>query len=536
MLHSFKKYKGLAVVPAFALLLAACGGGQPAQQDQGGAATEAPTFDAGTTIVEGGVTGGEVIWAQMSDPASLDPIRSSDAASTHVLQNVMQGLTVMNPTVSHVSLEPALAASWEHVSPYEWIFNLRQGVYFHDGAYFDADVVVMNLERALNPVEATPQIVIIEMIDEVIALDTYTVQINTNIPFAPLASNLAHRVTFMVSPYVLAQSSPGSDVVMNNPIGTGPFVFYNQVPGDYIRLVRNENYWGIPASPDSVLIRTIPEPATRMAMLEAGDAHFVFGMPADLGVSQQIPQIDTRLIRSSSLDYIGLNMDHPVLSDIRVRQAIAMAFDHDAALYGLAEGLGETAHGPAAPILAHAPQGQRLPRDIERARELIQEAGAYGTVLQYTYNSGNSFRSTVGQLLQYNLAEIGLTLEITGMEWTSYLDHTASGNHEIFMLGWVISGGDTDGIYSLFHGDVAMDGGNRFNFRNDEVSYMLDRARQSTDGAERDRLYEEITTILNYEVPALWVRFQHAPILSNGIDNMHVDFAMGPWFRDVTFR
>ena len=495
---------------------------------------------AGLQVQQATTTGGTVVWANAHHPISFDPIRIGDLTSTSVLSQVLQGLTVINPKVDYVDLQGALATHWVHYDPYTWYFYLREGVYFHDGRYFDADVAVLNIERVLDPAESVPQAHIIDMISRAEAVDTYTLRVTTHTPFAPLAYTFAHRVLFMVSPTYLENDRGLQYRIARHPIGTGPFVFHSYEAYHNTIFARNENYWGQLASPDYLRIWTVAYYATRFSALEAGDAHFIMGMPSDYYVAQNIPHLDTHLLTySPQIEYIGFNVARPILSDLRVRQGIAHAIDRQSIINNLAMGMGTIAHGPASPAMAHAPQGQSLEYNPQRASELLTEAGITPqnrVTLNFFYNYGNYFRGAVGYFLQTELAQYGIDLVVTSLKWGDFLDAIDADERDMFILSWSMSGGDADGIYPLFHSSLIGGRGNRTFWYHPEVDEMLDEARASSDGEKRDYLYERITEIINYYQPKVFLRFTPQAWITNGIDNLYLDFFTIPHFRDVTFR
>lgn len=544
MLEMFKKHKVLALL-GLVFILVACAPAAPEPEVPG----VGENGENGVEVEAPAVGGGEFVWIASADPQSINPRATADAPNTHVGSQIFEGLTWFDPTVPYVSIQPLLAESFGQIDEYTWYFNLRSGIYFHDGAYFNADAVVTSLEWSLEQEfsEVTgqyefiaPQAFILDMINEIVAVDEYTVHITTEFPFAPLAGHLAHRIGFIVSPDAIAEDRAGGTLIAEHPVGTGPFRFYNRVYGDYIRMVRNENYWGTPAIPDSVVFRTIPEAGVRFALIETGEAHGLIGMPADYASARALG-LDVRLQNTTTLDYIGFNTQPGhVLSNRLLRQAITMAINTDDILAYLADGIGFPAEGPLAPMVAFAPQGaQSLPYDPVRAAELLAEAGfpgGGGLELNFWYNDGNSFREHVGVFVQGALAELGITVHVSGMEWSAYLDATGAGEHDMFMLGWVTTTGDADyGIHPLFHSVQMGVPGNRTFFNNPEADALIDAGR-SAPPEERYAIYEELVALLNYEAPKIFVRFQQSIVLSSGVDNLYVDFGGTPYFFAATFR
>jgi len=531
-------HKGLiALTSTFALTLAltACGGGGDDNNVGGGNVNQPPVDQPPLTgLVEpsdDAQVGGEAVWVIMSDVVSMDPVVSNDSASTDAQSQILEGLLWIR---GDGEIHPLLAESFTRLDDLTWEFNLRQGVYFHDGDYLTADAVVASFDR----IDATTQVYFIfDVIAETVAIDTYTVHIITHFPFAPLPSHLTHRGGFILSPSSIEEEQNGGRTIAENPVGTGPFRLDYRSHGDYIRFVRNDNYWGEQAFLDSLIFRVIPEPATRIAMVDIGEANGVIALLPD------VPQIEatmqhTTLIMSptASANYIGFNTqgDGP-LSNRYVRQALAMATNREDILYGIAEGVGILANSTLAPMVAHSPEGlEALPFDPERAREILVEQGyGDGFTIRYWFNDGNSLRARVGELFQHNMAEIGVTVVIESLEWGAFLESTGEGNHDTFMLAWGVMTGDADyGTRPLFHSSLMGAGGNRFFIDNPELDRLLE-AGMSADESERAAIYRQVSELVIQESPMIPLFHPTTPIVLNGIGGFEINFGNTPFFRSV---
>ena len=512
------------------LFLTACGS-KPTEEQSTGTDNNATseTREEGNQEATGK---NEIVFVVASEAPSMDPIRSNDSAATDAQSQLMDGLTRFDPETSE--LVPYLATDFEQIEPTVWEFNLREGVYFTDGAPFDADVVALNLNRLLNIEEASPALFIVEMITEVEVVDTYTVRIHTAYPFAPLASHFAHRATFMVSPNAIEAAGVGEDV---EPIGTGAFVLSEREHGNYMLMERNEEHWNDLAIPDAVRFIVVPDPVTRFAMIQTGEAHYAVGQASDYATASGIDSIDARLLPSTSLAYVGFNTTKGALADPLVRRAISHAIDRNAILEGIYEGVGSIATGPLSPLVDLAPTIEGLEYDVDLARELLEESGHTNIELEFWYNEGNSTRGLIGVYVQAALAEIGITVNVSSVEWGAYLEATAAGEHDMYILGWTTVTGDADyGLYSLFHSSQVGDPGNRFFFENAEVDALLESGRESADRTARAEVYQELAELLVNEAPMVELVFQDFVLLSNGVDNVYTNFNNVPFFYNATLR
>ena len=175
-------------------------------------------------------------------------------------------------------LHPGLATSWEAIDPTTTRFHLRQGVKFSDGVEFTADDVVFSIGRVLDPKTAYAQAARINQVASAVAVDKYTVDLKTKAVFPTLLRGLSDIVIEAKHYY----DKVGVKGVENRPMGTGPFIFQEWVPGDHYTLRANKNYWGGAPKVDKVIIRTIPDGSTRVASLVTGETQIIEEVPIDL--------------------------------------------------------------------------------------------------------------------------------------------------------------------------------------------------------------------------------------------------------------
>jgi peptide/nickel transport system substrate-binding protein len=459
-----------------------------------------------------GAEGGELIIARTSDAQALDPHGSNDVPSSDVQVNIYE--TLINQT-EDMELEPLLATEWDLVEDDLWEFHLRDDVTFHDGSELTADVVKANFDRVLDPDVASPRSFLFNMIEEVIVVDDHTVQFQLEYPFAPFPSHLAHSGGGIISGDAIEADyeemenggSPG-DYINENPIGTGYFEFESWSTGDEIVLNKNENYWGEEAKVDTVKFIVSPEDQSRVGQLLTGEAHIVDPVsPSDISMVEGEDGVSMYHTDTLSLSYVGFNTEKEPFDDPQVRQAISMAINKDEIIEAVLEGTGTPAVGPIGEqVFGFSDDVDPLPYDPERAQELLAEAGYEDGFETTIWTNDNREREQIAELIQAYLSVIGVDVSIEVLEWGAYLDSTAAGDHDMFILGWVTVTGDADyGMYSLFHSSQHGDPGNRSFLANDELDEILDQAREEADEATREDLYEQAMEILVEDAPMLYL-------------------------------
>ena len=483
--------------------------------------------------------GGDLIIAEMSDLVSLDPHGNNDVPSSNVRANIYDTLTILD---ENMEVQPHLAVEWEETDENTYSFTLRDDVVFHDGTEFNAEVVRANLLRVTDENFASQRAFLYEMITDIEVVDDYTVEITTEYPFAPLLSHLAHDAGGMLSLDVITedynQALEGTDYdyesyvealvageefdedvvaaigenigeyAAQNPIGTGPFVLESRSPGDNTVLVRNDDYFDEPALLDSVTFKVVSETASRIAELEGGYSH-VIGAVDPISRDRVENHDETYLdeTESMSLSYVGFNVEAEYLDDPLVRQAISYAIDREAIIAGIYDGVGTEAIGPLAPaVFGYDENVEGITYDMDRAKELMAEAGYEDGFEISLWTNDNPQRVDTAVFMQESLAELNIDVSIEQVEWGAYLERTADGEHDMFILGWSVVTGDADyGMYPLFHSSQVGAPGNRSFIQNDELDELLEAGRQAIDPDERLEHYSAAQDLLVDLAPMVYI-------------------------------
>ncbi|MEM1234130.1 MAG: ABC transporter substrate-binding protein, partial [Pseudomonadota bacterium] len=337
-------------------------------------------------------------WARAGDALTLDP-HSQNEGPTHTMRHQMyEPLIIRNVTGE---FEPALATSWAPSAddPTVWVFELRQGVKFHDGADFTAEDVVFSYQRAQS--ENSDMRELINSIVEIRAVGDFTVEMVTDGPNPILPSNLTNLYIMdkdwtEANDTVAVQDFEGGEITYatTNVNGTGPYRLQSREPDVRTVMVRNEEYWGrdmFPMEVTEIIYTPIQNAATRVAALLSGEVNFLQDMPVqDL---QRVADADGLTVKKTPQNrviFFGMNQgaadidadnvdgENP-LADVRVRQAMSMAINRDAIQQVVMRGQSEPAGMVAPPFVngwTAAMDGESM-TDIDAAKALMAEAG-YG--------------------------------------------------------------------------------------------------------------------------------------------------------------
>ncbi len=434
------------------------------------------------------------------EAVGLDPNKVTAFSSFRRIDLLYNKLVTYDPGLRVVG---DLAESWDTPDARTYVFHLRKGVRFHDGAEMTSEDVVFTIERILDPQTASPGWSYLDPVDSVTALGRYTVRLHLKYPLASLLSGLASGNAAIVEKAAVLRAGD----LQKSEAGTGPFMLAEWVPDNFIRLTRNPQYFlrGQPRV-DEVIFRVIPEQASLLAgvrtrsldMATISDGSVVRQAQADSAlVVQQAPSLNLRIF--------SFNTTRAPFTDFRVRDAIAFAIDRQAIVNAAEFGLGKVSGPIPAPATVWALPVEAFPEyhpDPARARQMLQEAGAAGAsfkiIASPTYEGGLA----VAQVIQSQLRAIGLAPTIENVEWGTYINLWVKRDFDTMVE---LRGGDPDPdrfLYRTFYSTGAV---NNFLFKNAAVDRLLDRGRVHVEVAERKPIYNELQPLLVQQAPAVFL-------------------------------
>jgi peptide/nickel transport system substrate-binding protein len=449
----------------------------------------------------------KLIIAQETDPSTMDAHYVIDSASASIMEHMVEPLLDLTPKGE---LVPKLAEKWEvSTDATEFTLKLRKGIKFHDGQPFNAEAVKVNFDRRIDPKAATKFYFLVAQIESVRVIDEYTVRIKTKVPFAPLLSLLTYPTNGIQSPAALKRSW---DKPLVMPIGTGPFIFKEWVPGNRLVMVRNDNYWGMNPTLSEVTFRVIPDDASRVIALEKGEVHVAVQIPpSDIPRLKASPKIKIITTPSVKTIYMGFNCSKEPFTDKRIRQALNYAVNKEAIVEHVLSGVGRLSDAPISPgIFGYVPI-KTYEFSAEKAKALLAEAGfpeGFETTLHIP--TGRYYEDVaVASAVAADLLKVGVKAEIKRMDWDTYIPFIFKENegaeHKLYLLGWSTVTGDADyGLYALFHSEEwPRKGMNVSFFKNEKVDQLLGAARGTASPGERKKLYKEAMTVIMEEAP--WI-------------------------------
>jgi len=474
--NSGKKFLGVSAAAALALGLSACATDEPGA-----------TSESNEPAVLIAAIGGE--------PDQLDPHKTSSYFSFQVLENVYD--TLVEPD-DNLEMVPALAESWEISDDLlTWTFNLREGVTFHDGSDFTADDVVYSYRRIID--EALNPSWRFGAVTDIQAADDYTVVITVGSPSPNLLANLGGYKGLAI----VNEPNIASGDVVTNPVGTGPFMMEKNVSRSYIKLAANPDYWGGAPALDGVEFRFISDGSTALTALRNGEIHWTDSIqPQDVAGLASEDGIVLGKLGSSDYWYLAMNQARAPWNDVRVRQAVAYAVNREdittAAMLGNA-----TVNQLAIPLSSSwATDYSPFTTDLVKAKALMAEAGVSSATMNLMVSSDYPETVAAAQVISAQLAEIGITVEITTLDFSTWLAEQAAGNFDMLMMGW-LGNIDPDDFYFAQHHSTGWANAQKYN--NPEVDALLEAGQVETDAEARKQYYADAARIIADEVSYLYL-------------------------------
>jgi peptide/nickel transport system substrate-binding protein len=427
------------------------------------------------------------------EPPDLEPHNLTAAAAGLIGFVVMPGLVWLD---YDLGLSPMIAEDWDSDEDgLVWTFTLRDNLVFHNGKHCDAHEVVRNFEHILDPDSGSMLTPDFELIESVEAIDDYTIEFTMSEPFAPFLAVLSHRCAI----------TDMDDYDTTTPVGTGPFKIDSWDRGSQVTLVRHDEYWedDLPRA-TRVNWRFMPDADVRLTSMRAEEIDITSSVP-DHMLSELMDADDFEIdpIAGLTHQYLAFNCGEGHFADVRMRKAVAHAIDKEAILEAALWGNGlisNIPHPPQSPWYVEIPDYER---DLDLARELMEEAG---------YGDGFSLdmpipdwtpSSEVAEIVQADLAEIGIELRLVETEWATYWpDIYLQSNFEITFMGYSARVDPDQTFYPRYHSEGVH---NATVYENDEMDELLERGRVTIDEDERKEIYDRVQEILVDELPWLWL-------------------------------
>lgn len=358
-----------------------------------------------------------------ADVGRLDPHNATTTPDKGVLNYIFDGLVRIKPgEASPEFIEPDIAESWESSEDgLTWTFKIREGVECHgDYGVLTAEDVVWSLDRSRDPERSS-------FANDYTAIDTITATAENEVEIVlkePIPSLLGLLVNYHGGNIVCREAveALGEDFILN-PVGTGPFMFAEYQPQQFVRLVANEEYFRGAPQIKEIYYRYIPSDASRDLAFQSGELDMIYGRQDQTWVERirEVPGTNVVVMKPGEMSVLSLNMSMPPLDDVRVRRAIAHAIDRDAMVAFRGADVTLPAISPVPEgYLGYTDDVPTYPYDIDKAKALLAEAGhPDGITINAIHTTLPGMLATI-EVVQALLDDAGITLDITLVEHATF--------------------------------------------------------------------------------------------------------------------
>ena len=498
-------------------------------------------------------------------PAAAQPAPGNKAVHIVIQPEppiLMQGLSQNTPTNmvagniyelllrfdEKFNAQPSLAKSWT-VSPDKktYIFNLQEGVVWHDGKPFTADDVVFTLDKFLREVSPRWRPIANSQVDKIEKVDDLTVKITLKQSFAPLPLVFEVSSGPIVPKHIYEGTDFRANPANNTPIGTGPYMFKEWKKGSYIHLTKNSALLAEGTSPISTISigRSFPDAAARAVAYETGKIDVLPGGSVDVFDVARLSKLPNTCMTTKGWEmfapiaWIAPNHRRGVLGNKQFRQGLMHAIDRDFGKNTVWDGIGKVATGPInSKTRFYSSDVPKYPFDPAKAKQLIKETGYKGEKLSLLVLPYGEIWNRWAEAVKQNLADVGVNVEIEATDVPGWTQRVANWDFDLTFNFLYQLGDPAIGVSRNYLSSNIVKGNpfaNSEGYSNPEVDKLFAEAAVAPSDEERQRLYTKVQQLIVEDVAILWLlELEYPTIYRCNIKNL-VTTAVGvdDGFRDA---
>ena len=499
------------------------------------------TAAAGAAIPKGVL----VFGASHENIKTLDPGVCFEAPTGGFIRNLYANLVKLKVKNGKFSVEPDAAEKWELAPDGKtWTFYLRKGIVFDNGDPMKADDVVYSMRRVIK-LQKAPAWQFTEAVglteESVKVVDERTIKIITKgVPSNIVLTNLAATLGGILNAKVVKTHEVNGDMGMawlsDHSAGAGSYILKEWKRNEAVMFVANKNSWRGEPKIKTILIKDIPEAADRLLQVKKGDINVAFGLLPDQIKTIESAPGDLQVVKTpaQTLEYVGVNAGWGPFKDIRVRQAVKYALDYDAIINQARQGMAV----PNQQFIAKGYFGYKEKNpfrlNLEKAKSLMKAAGqANGFEVELVTNT-NEIRRIEAQIVQENLAKIGIKTTINVMPAAQMYQKMRQQGINLIVAGWGIDYPDADALAAPFANYKAKQLAWRMAWNDEKASQMCEAAAQEVNEKKRLKLYSDLTEYWQQNAPfaaicqptEAWAATKDVKGLSEAFDgySLNVDF------------
>ena len=436
-------------------------------------------------------------WSQ--DATGLDPHTQTAFSSLRLLELIYEPLVRLD---AELNVVPAIASSWEFSEDARTLtFNLDPNSKFSTGEQVTSADVKASFERLLDEETAAAARSNFLSIESIDTPDDVTVVFNLSTADVPILVAMA-----TINAAVVPASAITAGSVATTAVGSGPFKLDNWEPNSREVLSANENWAGGVLAIDGITISVLPDESAILASLRAGQIDFaLINDPLIATLVPNEPNLQLNRVTGLAYNVLQLNPSRPPMDNLKVRQAMSCAIDRQEIIDAALAGEGAVTGPLTMPAFAQDPSTLFCyEQDLDMARQLMEESGVDGFTAKVIAATGEPpVAAAEAQVLQSQLAEIGVTLEIEMMELNVYVDTWLSGE---FDMAVAQNGGRPD-PYPMYNRYFTNEGNllKVSNFVDDTLDNLMKAGQAETDPAKRVEIFQEFESHLAEQAPWLWL-------------------------------
>lgn len=475
------------------------------------------------------------IFCTEGSPSSFNPQLVTDGTSMNASsQTMFNRLVEFKPGTTEVM--PSLAESWTVSKDRKtYTFKLRKGVKFHSNSSFtptrdfNANDVVYTFKTQLDPkhplsipaasYDYFKAMELDQLIADVKKTDDYTVVFELKRPESPFLANLGMDFASILSEEYaqsLVKSGKGLKTLETAPVGTGPFTFKSYQKDSTIKFAANPTYWKGKPKIENLIFVIVADSTVRTQKMKSGECHIMSEVqPQDIDALSKNPAIKIQNAAGLNVSYIAFNTEKKPFNDLKVREAISLALNKKSYLDVIFKAQGFAAKNPIPPTMwSYNNKTPETTYDVEKAKKLLKDAGypnGFETEL-WTMPVARPYLPNgkkLGELVQADLAKIGVKVKLVTFDWPTYLEKSKKGDHAMIQFGWTGDNGDPDNFMNVLLGCTAVKAGSNYaRWCHKEFDSLLQQAKEESAVAKRTALYMKAQEIFAKEKP--WYPVAHS--------------------------
>ncbi|CAN5547432.1 ABC transporter substrate-binding protein [soil metagenome] len=502
-----------ALVTGFALVVSACS--DPSASSSGGSGSS----DADSTITAG----------YTAPVTTIDPGAACDPPSYTAVQQLYDELVT---GTGKEPVQPMLASSWtQNDDATSYTFKLREDVTFSSGNPMTSADVVYSLNYALERDGCAAYVMTsgYSEIDTITAPDDYTVTVTFTSPNPIFLSTLSGQVAILDSKVVEehgGSSDEGAAWLATNAAGSGPFTLETYQPDSQVVFNARSDYWGGAPAPSKVIMKIVPDASSLAVLAKSGELDLAYNVPLS-NVDSLKSDPNLQIITNPSMRYynVGFNVSKAPLDNELVRQALTYATPLDEIVKNFGYGMAQKLTSPLLPAQTYYEETPDLyPYNIEKAKQLLAEAGEPNPQLTLTLQSGYPVLKQLATVLQSSWAEAGADLQINVVSPAQFVDEVYGWKDQMYMITDGPQGTYDPGYFFGFF--LKCD--NAFNWSrycNKQVDQLLAEAQATTDPNVAGPLYRQIAQIAAKEAPYLMLMNPNSTIVAKKSVSGYVQYS-----------